>query len=777
VNNSHLRQIHVGNDLKQIRDKDEEIMCARELLTLGQNVKREPTSDQIDTFLPTSVLNSVNNVNNIKNINGSTTLKLVANLNNNHKTQRVIVQVPSVKSSSGQFKSHTNVNNVSVIRFPNLDGNVSDVDDSESEDDDEEVTGGVTSNRRSATASKLNNSSSKVVSSSHVILRRNSGPKSTVEGSAASSVPSPIKPCKSWKTNLNENSVSVSGKAKNCAKIRENVLMDPGAEGGPSSRVRSRAESSSDLRPTGNVVRPCKVSLPRISMDSEQVPQTVTSSTTSKWPTSDLQNLQYKKDASLSAAESNLDPSTGQFIGERSQCGANNKVCDNLTDSSSRLSLKPVSVKSEASSETMAGQFNPLQQTSFELSATPSVSVSTPYTIIGNAMTTAVNISSTPAPPVIVLSANSSVVNPSTYSGGSIVLVPQDVKPIVTVPVDRNGQGVVNLPSLQSLDMKPPPAPLDYGEQDPLRGDFEKLEPTIKADGTIEWSCKVCFKVCATEHELAIHKKRHKIDAALICPYCSRSYVDQHRYAVHVRIHTGETPYHCELCGKGFRDDRKMKLHMARHNSGLSHKCHLCPRSFEGPKALEKHLKAHALGRFVAPKVIQRQDGSVAMALPDDPNQQHKKEGSGVVLDEALSVPATERATNYGEDTRSNTPSGPELSSDNVVHKSNHNLESSMLPGVDKMDPLLLLQKRALQYLERDEKQKEIKMDACIKTEDHHHHQQQQHHQPLIEMSQMSQMSAMSASNSPAGDTGVISLSMDDLYQYSVTQPVHTPRR
>ena len=151
--------------------------------------------------------------------------------------------------------------------------------------------------------------------------------------------------------------------------------------------------------------------------------------------------------------------------------------------------------------------------------------------------------------------------------------------------------------------------------------DGGKVEPTYKEDGSLEWSCKVCFKVCATEHELAIHKKRHKIDKALVCPHCQRSYVDQHRYAVHVRIHTGETPYHCDLCGKGFRDDRKMKLHMARHNSGLSHKCHLCPRSFEGPKALEKHLKAHALGRYVAPKVIQRTDGTVAMALPDDPNQ------------------------------------------------------------------------------------------------------------------------------------------------------------
>ena len=145
-----------------------------------------------------------------------------------------------------------------------------------------------------------------------------------------------------------------------------------------------------------------------------------------------------------------------------------------------------------------------------------------------------------------------------------------------------------------------------------------RIEPTIQEDGTFLWPCNVCAKICPSESDLKIHKKRHKIDEALICPYCQRSYVDQHRYAVHVRIHTGETPFHCDLCGKGFRDDRKMKLHMARHNSGLSHKCHLCPRSFEGPKALEKHLNAHATGRYVAPKVIQKSDGTTAMALPED---------------------------------------------------------------------------------------------------------------------------------------------------------------
>ena len=60
------------------------------------------------------------------------------------------------------------------------------------------------------------------------------------------------------------------------------------------------------------------------------------------------------------------------------------------------------------------------------------------------------------------------------------------------------------------------------------------------------------LKVCATEHKSAIHKKKHKIDDPLICPYCQRCYVDQHHYADHVKIHTGETPFHCDIYGKEF---------------------------------------------------------------------------------------------------------------------------------------------------------------------------------------------------------------------------------
>ena len=63
--------------------------------------------------------------------------------------------------------------------------------------------------------------------------------------------------------------------------------------------------------------------------------------------------------------------------------------------------------------------------------------------------------------------------------------------------------------------------------------------------------CNMCTKECPSENELALHKKRHKLDSPLICKYCNQSYTNRHRFEVHVRSHTGETPFKCHICSKG----------------------------------------------------------------------------------------------------------------------------------------------------------------------------------------------------------------------------------
>ena len=197
---------------------------------------------------------------------------------------------------------------------------------------------------------------------------------------------------------------------------------------------------------------------------------------------------------------------------------------------------------------------------------------------------------------------------------GKVIRNNQQQISIVNV-VKEDSSGNLNLPPPSSLSM--PSLPLSVTlPQTPVEVPGVVL-PTIPVLLNT-YACNICKKECNSEADLAIHKKRHKLDGPLKCEYCNNTYTDRHRYEVHVRHHTGETPFKCHICGKGFRDDRKMRLHVARHNSGLNNKCHLCPRSFEGPKALQKHLQAHEMGRVVKPKVIMNADGSTSMALPTE---------------------------------------------------------------------------------------------------------------------------------------------------------------
>ena len=583
--------------------------CARELLTLGQQspVKRESYF-----------------------VSKESSRKLVTNIWSG-SGQRLIVSVPS------QSKTRTNPG-------LNLDGNISDSSE-ESEDDQTE------------------NVVSNLVSLSHLLLSRNSisGPKSTVEDSCCN--PRLLKK-KVSRHKSRKKKEKCKGRAQNRKDfvLDENHLMNGG---------RTPSSDSS--------VRPCSVILPRLTSQSERtnrhsVLQVIPASEVSQphrarsepsaaadLPCDNKMNSNVMDASMASSASTNpsFQPPQTSFIGSPALGQFGSTTISTVTSQVIQavpLAQSPVLVFSGNSNNltnaatvvSSGGLPTNLVLSSFPGSAVQMTAIPINKGILGVGGPQAINIQTSDVIKV-----------PVALNGGGVMLAPAQTG--LALPHQVNG-GIITgaLPAPLTLPTLPgvtqpaaiintpaqPPAPTPAVVSTPVLAELDKaegkMEPTYNEDGSLEWKCKVCSKVCATEHELSIHKKRHKIDDPLVCPYCQRSYVDQHRYQVHVRTHTGETPFHCDLCGKGFRDDRKMKLHMARHNSGLSHKCHLCPRSFEGPKALEKHLKAHAMGRYVAPKVIQRQDGTLAMALPDDPNQSKKVEGTGILLDAPLKAPATD---------------------------------------------------------------------------------------------------------------------------------------
>ena len=699
-----------SDEIKLHGDSSEDIACARELLTLGQHneVKR-------DTFIVSkeSSRSKLSSAAHQAGVGGPGQRVIVARVPGPHLGHR---------HTTGQL---------------NLDGNISDTSDNSSEDEEEEDCD------EDVSAKNV----SKMYSISNLLLSRNSAacPKSTVED-----------PLCNPKLLKKQEKRHLSWTKRKKLKANDTDFFESPMNGG-----------TPPLAPDNNRVRPCKVILPKLSVDTAV------------------------KSEELSVKDTDIYLEDGEKKPCDTKMASNNTLNENATAATNISSLnkpsfiavstpqQPTYISSGQGmfgSTTITSVTSQAQVMAMPLTQNPVLVLSGAQTIGGaGTMVTAGGL-----PGNLVLSSFPGQMIPfnkgqllGTVAGGQPVQTGQAINiqtsDVIKVPVALNGAGGVVLaappgPQLSTLSLPqhqpgqatvlaggqltsapgqtvlaavqpqfiqpPPPQPTVASVAPVASNQPEKLEATLGEDGSMEWKCKVCSKVCPTEHELVIHKKRHKIDDPLVCQYCQRSYVDQHRFEVHVRTHTGETPFHCELCGKGFRDDRKMKLHMARHNSGLSHKCHLCPRSFEGPKALAKHIKAHEMGRYVAPKVIQRQDGTLAMALPEDPNATKKTDQPPVVAAEAVPVVAA-------------APSVP----GHVTIVSQPQVTVMTMPAVQAS---------------------EIKVEAS----------------PLLPVVSSAAVTAVPtvAAIAPkqeevdTGDPGMISLSVDDLYQYSVAQTsVDTP--
>ena len=712
-----------SDDLKLHGDSSEDIACARELLTLGQHneVKR-------DSFIVS------------KESSRSKLSSAAHHTGVGGPVQRVIVsRVPGPRHDGPHLAHRHTAGNL------NLDGNISDTSDNSSEDEEEEDCD------EDVSAKNV----SKMYSISNLLLSRNHAacPKSTVEDS-----------CCNPKLLNKEEKRHLSWTKRKKLKANDTEFLESPMNGG-----------LPPLAPDNERVRPCKVILPKLSVDTDTVVNSeelsakdrdnyleegekkpcdtkMASNNTINDATAATNISSLTKPSYIAVSSQPPQPAATFISSGQAMFGSTTitSVASQAQVMAMPLAQNPVLVLSGA--PTLSGAGNMVTTAGLPgnlvLGSFPGQMTAIPFNK-GQLLGT---VGGQPVQPgqAINIQTSDVIKVPVALNGGGVVLAapPGPQLSTLSLPQHQPGQttvlaggqlapapGQTVLAAVQPQFIQPPQPQAAAAVTTVVSQASEKLEATVGEDGSMEWKCKVCSKVCPSEHELVIHKKRHKIDDPLVCQFCQRSYVDQHRFEVHVRTHTGETPFHCELCGKGFRDDRKMKLHMARHNSGLSHKCHLCPRSFEGPKALAKHIKAHEMGRYVAPKVIQRQDGTLAMALPEDPNATKKAETvtqqPPVVAAEAVPVPVAA------------APSG----SGHVTIVSQPQVTVMTMPvgaaSEVKVEPPAIL--------------------------------------PVVPVSSAAAPAVTTIAPKPednvdTGDPGVISLSVDDLYQYSVAQTsVDTP--
>uniref|UniRef100_A0A8C6E5R5 Ras-responsive element-binding protein 1 n=1 Tax=Moschus moschiferus TaxID=68415 RepID=A0A8C6E5R5_MOSMO len=82
------------------------------------------------------------------------------------------------------------------------------------------------------------------------------------------------------------------------------------------------------------------------------------------------------------------------------------------------------------------------------------------------------------------------------------------------------------------------------------------------------YSCPLCEKVCATQHQLTMHIRQHNTDtggADHSCSICGKSLSSASSLDRHMLVHSGERPYKCAVCGQSFTTNGNMHRHMKIH--------------------------------------------------------------------------------------------------------------------------------------------------------------------------------------------------------------------
>lgn len=87
-------------------------------------------------------------------------------------------------------------------------------------------------------------------------------------------------------------------------------------------------------------------------------------------------------------------------------------------------------------------------------------------------------------------------------------------------------------------------------------------------DDKSSYTCPLCGKACASQHQLTMHIRQHNTDTGGTdhsCSICGKSLSSASSLDRHMLVHSGERPYKCTVCEQSFTTNGNMHRHMKIH--------------------------------------------------------------------------------------------------------------------------------------------------------------------------------------------------------------------